>query len=690
MLAAASLLTGACDSRNLEQQTVETVPETPVISKPAVTTITAGFESTGTKSILYISGNYASVLWQSGDSFTMRSINTEGSSYYPEIYTTSFSGDPKVKADFTGNSLSPLDYYLACYPSSADDGYGMSNGKPVGRGILPKKQTATANTYDKAANLAFAYAPAASGYSELTFRNATALLKVRVTGAKVSQLDSIRVQNSDDNMAGLITVSGFDSELLIEKNWISEYNSQSVALAGPFTANVDYYIVVAPGTYSGFSVVFFFNDGSTISKTLLNQAVTFNRSTIRNLGTFELNSTTDDNVRVYTGTTPTTNHASICVIPDGFQTLERETFFTRAQAGMDYLFSVSPYKELKNQMKVYFIWTPSEESGASITDGHGNITTLKHTAFGTKWGGDKYEDMRANDDAVYGFVAANCPDIVSGAKTIDQVPILILVNDTRYGGRAINNSNGKTYCMVPYIEGGAAQSWQTNTTQAQYVEPKDNYPAILVDQSYLNGLYGNSKESYEGDWRDVLVHEFGGHSFGRLADEYWYNSYYAQGDIEEHSWTVPFGLNVTGWWYNDGTNAHPLPWAELMTKKATLVETDAKYGRIGVYQGGDVSMFNRWRSEEISCMIDNRPYFSAWQRVLIAKRIHDLAGIAFNLDSYLSIDNPTDPVRDGSGSGSSVMLPVTKSHATIRPMLPPPILIDENNPATPLLVGAGD
>ena len=69
-------------------------------------------------------------------------------------------------------------------------------------------------------------------------------------------------------------------------------------------------------------------------------------------------------------------------------------------------------------------------------------------------------------------------------------------------------------------------------------------------------------------------------------------------------------------------------------------------------------------------LIDNRPYFSAWQRVLIAKRIIEKSGGAFNLGTYLTTDNPNDPVRDG---GSSVMLPSTKAAVTRRPMLPPPL-----------------
>ena len=663
MLAAAALMIGACDSQNLDQQTKE---EKPIIDEPAMATISAGFEST-TKSILDISGSYANVLWQSGDSFKLYSVTSSGTFYAPQTYTTTFSGDPKAKADFTGSTITSSDYYFACYPASSScNSFNESGGKITCFGILPKKQTATAGTYDPAANLAFAFVPVAAGYEQLTFQNATTLLKVNVTGANVAKLDSIRVQNSNYNMAGLIGVTDFDSELSVTKNWISDANSQSVTLAGTFTSGTDYYIAVAPGEYTGLSIVFFFNDKTFISKTLLKGTVNFNRSTIRNLGTFDMDAAATS-VYTYNTHTSGTKPVTICVIPDGYTSGQRSLFETRANAGMDYMFSVEPYKSYKKYFNVYFLWTPSEEEGATETDGSGHPQTTKNTAFSSQWG-PGYKDMDADANAVFSFVEANCPDILNGTLSIEDVPILILINDTRYGGIAHNYGDGRTYCLVPYIDGGTAQSWSINSTTAATVDPT-TLSTRTMTPSELNALYGTGKVNYVGDWRNVLVHEFGGHSFGRLLDEYWYNEYKAQGAIAEHSWTVRYGLNVTGTWYNNVDSN--LPWGDLMSRKTTLVSSNDKYNRIGVFHGGDVSIFNRWRSEEVSCMIDNRPYFSTWQRVLIAKRIIELSGGTFNLDTYLTTDNPNDPVRDGGGS--SVMLPSTKAVATPRPMLPPPV-----------------
>ena len=77
-------------------------------------------------------------------------------------------------------------------------------------------------------------------------------------------------------------------------------------------------------------------------------------------------------------------------------------------------------------------------------------------------------------------------------------------------------------------------------------------------------------------------------------------------------------------------------------------------------------------------MIDNRFYFSTWQRYLIVNRITSLAGLAqVDIATFLASDVPTDPNRDG---GSGVMLPMGVSNRVPPrpvPMLPPPGLVED-------------
>ena len=176
-----------------------------------------------------------------------------------------------------------------------------------------------------------------------------------------------------------------------------------------------------------------------------------------------------------------------------------------------------------------------------------------------------------------------------------------------------------------------------------------------------------------GDWRNTLVHEFGGHCFGRLGDEYWSSGSlnYNGNAISSQSWPVPFSLNLA-------SDPSAAPWkSDLLDNLEALTALDAHYGRIGVFQGGGGYLYGRWRNEKISCMIDNRFYFSAWQRYLISRRIFELSGdlASFSFDYWLANDVTTDPVRDVSGSG---VPGGGDSFRTITPVppLPPPVLVD--------------
>jgi uncharacterized protein YjdB len=353
---------------------------------------------------------------------------------------------------------------------------------------------------------------------------------------------------------------------------------------------------------------------------------------------------------------------TLCVLPDGYLESERSTFEQRAAAGMDFMFSVEPYKSMKDYFNVYFIWKPSEESGATITDGNHNIITQKNTAFGSRWG-DGYRDMEADETKIHAYVTSYCPEIVNGKATIDDVPILLLINDTRYGGITAldDEGRGRVYCQVPYVYGGGTCTWQYPATSASSDNPEDGKVSRTLTDEEIASTYG----IITGDWRYIVLHEFGGHSIGRLHDEYWYEDDGSeQGDIPYHSFSVPLALNISGW-YDDAK----VPWKELLDMKASLAESNSAYGNIGKFQGGGYAMFNRWRSEEISCMTDTRPYFSTWQRYLIAKRIKELAGESLTLIEFLATDKPSSPKASQSRTVKTAM---EKGEVKVLPMLPPP------------------
>ena len=77
-------------------------------------------------------------------------------------------------------------------------------------------------------------------------------------------------------------------------------------------------------------------------------------------------------------------------------------------------------------------------------------------------------------------------------------------------------------------------------------------------------------------------------------------------------------------------------------------------------------------------MIDNRQYFSCWQRMLIVKRIMSLAGETFNLDDFYANDVAVDPVRDGKKNAAPAWGRIPEKPQVIMcPPLPPPVLKED-------------
>ncbi|MFM7023439.1 MAG: M64 family metallopeptidase [Flavobacteriales bacterium] len=172
---------------------------------------------------------------------------------------------------------------------------------------------------------------------------------------------------------------------------------------------------------------------------------------------------------------PTANRINIAILGDGYTAGEQSKFITDATAISNAFFNEQPYKQYKNYINVVAIKVISNQSGVN----HPKISsdnmcgTLQVTTtdnyFGSSFdcGGGKTHRLLCamKDYKVPGVMAANWPDY-------DQV--LIIVNTTWYGGA------GGTYAVT-----------SVNATASE-----------------------------------IAIHEVG-HSFAKLADEYWAGAYYA-------------------------------------------------------------------------------------------------------------------------------------------------------------------
>jgi hypothetical protein len=329
------------------------------------------------------------------------------------------------------------------------------------------------------------------------------------------------------------------------------------------------------------------------------------------------------------------NPVTIVVTGDGYTANDMArggTFEQAAYQALDKLFSVEPFKTYRSYFSVYAIAAVSNESGST------NNTTGKKrdTYFGCSWS-DDYSDMGVKSTTtLFNFVQQYCPDLKEGKTTLANTGVYVLVNDDRYGGITWSYQNGQNYAIIPTISG--TLTWESD-------DPDNKY--------------------YKGDWTNVFLHECGGHAFGRLLDEYSYSGTYPYTTISGHSWSVPFGLNLT---LDNNNEKGTVYWKYYLN--------NSDYPRVGFYEGGNGYPKGIWRSEVISGMCDNRPYFNAISRQLIVERIMSIAGETFSFNDFLKKDVNIDPVRDINGSGIKAQNWTLKEGEKVYPKLPSPKLIE--------------
>ena len=636
----------------------------------APTAIGADFGRTRAHIDMNEEGTFATWIWKSGDSFTMYAMNEEGSKYQSAKFTTSESG---ALVDFTSpNGFSFGPPYISVFPCPSK--IAFNSGKILLGANIPVTQEAVPGGIKDGYTVAFASAQNTTDV--LHFLPAVSLVRFRMSGAVASQVKTVTIKGAGYVAGDIVLQAEEDgtATILDDIFFTGDERSNTVTLTGNFVAGQDYYLVLRPKTHDRFRMIFADDANHYTEKIATN--FTFPAGRISDFGTIDLGDAFKDEVINYepikymSASAGAPKPVSIAVVPDGFTQEQMSDYVELAKSGINALMNTEPYKTYKDYFNVWILRAASKESGASVTDGNGTITQPVNNYFGSRWG-DGYSDMTANGDELFEFVSKNCPDITGGIHRISEVPVLLIIHDERYGGICHSFSDGKGYGMVPYTASGGALTWSYPN-----VTPSTNGPLPTpVTGDVMNAnAHLTTTEEYSamgrntGDWRNTLVHEFGGHCFGRLGDEYWPNDYltYQGGPISDQSWDVPFSLNLA----SDPT---AVPWASevLDYPLETLVAKDPNYGRIGIFQGGGTKMFGRWRSEMISCMIDNRFYFSTWQRMLIVKRIMSLSGSTFNAETFWANDVTLDPVRDVNAS--SIMGGGVRNVQEV-PLLPPPVL----------------
>ena len=228
----------------------------------------------------------------------------------------------------------------------------------------------------------------------------------------------------------------------------------------------------------------------------------------------------------------------VSILAEGYTLQEIQTFYEDADIACKSIFDHEPFKSMKKRFNVVAVASPSTDSGVSVP----RLNEWKHTAFGSHFS-TFYSDRYLTTSRVKAI-----HDALAG---IPYEHIIILANTEEYGGGGIYNSYTLTTAHHPMF-------------------------------------------------RPVVVHEFG-HSFGGLADEYFYDN-----DVM----TDTYPLDIEPWEQNISTQVDfAAKWKDMLSEN-TPVPTPAEVSEnypTGVYEGGGYSAKGIFRPAE-NCRMRTNEY----------------------------------------------------------------------------------
>lgn len=165
---------------------------------------------------------------------------------------------------------------------------------------------------------------------------------------------------------------------------------------------------------------------------------------------------------------PTSNRVNIAILGDGYTSAQQDDFVNLATSSVNYLFSKTPYKEYKNYFNAYAVKVISTESG------------VKHP----------------------------------GTATDVTEPVIPVSNPNNFLGSSFDIGNVHR-CLYSNSTNKVAQVLADNV-------PYYNITYILGNSPEYGGCGGTyAFVSAHTSANDIALHELG-HSFGKLADEYWF------------------------------------------------------------------------------------------------------------------------------------------------------------------------
>lgn len=269
----------------------------------------------------------------------------------------------------------------------------------------------------------------------------------------------------------------------------------------------------------------------------------------------------------------------VVFVGDAFADKDQDLFNKYVKLGKEAFFTEEPFRSTMNRFNIYRIGSVSK-NGIIAQEG-GDTKFSAQFGQGTYVGGD--------NNLVNSFVKASIPS-VDLTKTI----IFVIINKAKYAGTCHMFSNNQAVCYVPLCRN-------------------------------------------ENEYAQTLRHEGCGHGFGKLADEYFYDSMGRIPDDEVSELKKWKGF-AYGFHENVDLTSDPntILWSKFIS--------DSRYsGKVGVYEGGYTYPYGVYRPTHNSIMRYNTGGFNAPSREAIYKKIMKFSeGDAWTYDyeTFVAFDAP--------------------------------------------------
>lgn len=276
---------------------------------------------------------------------------------------------------------------------------------------------------------------------------------------------------------------------------------------------------------------------------------------------------------------------NLVFLGDGYNAkdIAKGNYMKTIREQVEYFFAIEPYTTYRDYFNVYTAIPVSLESGV------GSVNAIRYTKFETTFTGGV--GLKCNNETAFNY-ALQMPTVTKA--NLNQTLIVMTPNSTDYGGICEMWSDGSAIAFCPM-----------------------------------------STDSYPYDARGLILHEAGGHGFGKFGDEYIYHNVFIDfcdctccKHISEFN-----NAKANGWYDNLSLTGkmHEVPWSHLIF--------DERYSdRVDIYEGGFMHSRGVFRSEQTSCMNNNIPYYSTICRESIVKRIKRYAGEAYSFEEFVKND----------------------------------------------------